>query len=624
MTGHRAIKDSGLERRLFKSRLVIIAALVGAGLLGLVGRLAYLQVYAYEHFATLSEDNRVRLVPLPPPRGLIYDRNGVLLARNLPQYRLELVPEEIDDLGATLEQLRGLVDIRPVDIERFRSAVQRQQPFQGAPLRFNLGEQELARIAVNRHRFPGVAIKAHLGRHYPLARHGAHAVGYVGRLSEGDLARLDRRHYQGTSHVGKLGVERHYERRLHGEAGLEQVEVNAQGRRLRVLEREPPVPGEDIVLTLDARLQLVAETALDGRPGAVVAMDPGNGEVLALASIPSFDPNPFVNGLAERDYRALRDDPARPLFNRALAGQYPPGSTIKPVMALAGLEHGVVEPDERMFAGPYYRLPNRSRKYRDWKAGGHGWVDLGKAITQSCDVFFYDLAYRLGIDRMAAFLGRFGLGERTGIDVGGEASGLVPTREWKRGAHGEPWYPGETVIAGIGQGYMLTTPLQLATVAATLATRGERYRPHLLHAVTGSAGGEFEVVQPEALPPVGLSQDGHWQQVIEPMVGVMHEPNGTAYWTAGRDAAYEMAGKTGTAQVFGLEEGEEYDAEAIQRRLRDHALFLAFAPAQDPRIAVAVIVEHGGGGGSVAAPVARAVMDYYLLALDHWDGQARG
>lgn len=612
MVPHEAIKNPLLERRLFQHR----ALLAGAAMVLLVSvsliRLAYLQIVHHEHYATLSTDNRVRLVALPPPRGLIYDRNGVLLAENLPAYRLEITPSEVGDLEQTLHGLSQIIRLDEGDLRRFRTEVGRKQPFQGIPLRFNLSEEEVARFAVNRYRFPGVEINARLGRHYPLSSRGVHAMGYVGRINVEDLKQLNSNNYTGTSHIGKVGIERYYEDLLHGEVGYQEVEINAQGRVLRVLAEQPPVPGKDIVLSLDASLQQVAEESLGSENGAVVALDPNSGEILALVSTPTYDPNLFVNGISSRDYQRLRNDPDRPLFNRALTGQYPPGSTIKPFVALAGLDYGVTWAERTIWAGGYYSLPNGRRRFRDWKRGGHGEVDMSKAITQSCDVYFYDLAYRLGIDRMHDFLAKFGFGARAGVDGSGERSGLLPSRDWKRQAHGQPWFPGETVIVGIGQGYLLATPVQLARATGMLASRGRVAQPHFLHASRDPRTGAFTPRAEELGPQIVLQDAHYWDQVIEAMIAVTRKRNGTAF-RIGRDAPYTIAGKTGTAQVFSLKKDQRYDAETLDKKLHDHALFIAFAPAEAPEIAVAVVVENGGHGGSAAAPVARRVMDYYLL-----------
>lgn len=612
MASHDTIKNPYLEQRLFAGRALTAAFVIIALLLVFLGRMIYLQIVNHDHFTTLSRDNRVRVVAIPPPRGLIYDRSDVLLAENLPNYSLEVTPSQVKNLDETLANLTSLMDIAESDIKKFRSEVARKQSFQNIPLKFNLSDEELSRFAVNRHHYPGVEVTARLGRHYPLVGVGVHALGYVGRISESELQRVDANNYNGTSHIGKLGIEKHYEKHLHGKVGYQHVEINAQGRILRVLRQQPPVRGIDLVLTLDSNLQRVAEQALGNYNGAVVAMAPNSGEVLALASVPTYNPNLFVNGISPLAYKNLRSNPERPLFNRALTGQYPPGSTIKPLVALAGLDYGVTWAEKTLTAGGYYRLPNDSRRYRDWKRGGHGIVNMSKSITQSCDVYFYDLAYKLGIDRLHTFLAEFGLGSRNGIDSTGESSGLLPSREWKQQARGQPWFPGETVITGIGQGYMLVTPLQLATATSILATRGKRITPRLLKAIRNSGKDIFEPYIGKQLDSLQLQQEEFWNQVISPMVDVTQKTNGTAY-RIGKDAPYKIAGKTGTAQVFGLKQHQEYDAEKLEKKLHDHALFIAFAPADKPKIAVAVIVENGGSGGKIAAPVARKVMDYYLL-----------
>jgi penicillin-binding protein 2 len=616
MSARQAIKNHQQEQRLFLVRVIIILVMLLLLFGLLAARLTYLQVVSYSHFTTLSQNNRVRLEAVPPPRGLIYDRNGVVLAENRPSYQLEVTLEQVADLEATLDALAEFIPMEEFEIARFRRELRGKRPFQAVPLKLNLSDEEVAVFAINRHRFPGVDIQARLARHYPLGEEFAHVVGYVGRIDERELARLDRRNYSGTTHIGKIGVERYYEDLLHGQVGHQQVEVNAQGRVLRVLERVSPVPGQDLVLTLDAGLQAAAREALDGRNGAIVVLDPTTGEVLAMVSKPGFDPNLFVHGIPAPVFNALREDRYQPLFNRALSGQYPPGSTLKPIIGLAGLENDVITAGRTMYARGYYMLPNDDRRYRDWRREGHGLVNLDKAIAQSSDVYFYDLGYRLGIDRMSPFLGMFGLGERTGIDTTGERPGLLPSREWKRATQNMPWFPGETLITAIGQGYMLTTPLQLATVTGTLAMRGERMRPHVLRGIIDPQTGDLQLREPVSDPPVRLRDAAHWDQVLQPMVNTVHRPNGTAYWSTGRGMAYVMAGKTGTSQVFGLADDEEYDEEEVAKHLRDHALFIGFAPAEAPRIAVAVIAEHGGSGGRIAAPIARKVMDYYLLERD--------
>ncbi len=606
------LKDHFLEYRLFSRRVISLLMFSGLLLLVLFSRLLYLQVIAHEHFTTLSEDNRVKLRAIAPSRGLIYDRNGIILAENLSSYRLEITAEQVNDIPATLAALEEIIHIRDIDRSRFEKLLKRKPRFEAVPLRFHLSDEEVARFSVNRHRLPGVDIHAGLARHYPLGSLGVHALGYVGRIDERDLKTLDSSNYSGTSHVGKTGVEKTFETVLHGTVGLEHVETTAQGRVLRVLRRTPPIPGNNLYLTLDSRLQADAEKALGDYAGSAIALDPKTGDILAMVSLPVYDPNPFVNGIEYADYTALREDDKEPLFNRSLRGQYPPGSTVKPFIGLAGLEQGITGHTSSTYCPGFYTLPGSSRKYRDWKRTGHGTVKLGDAIAQSCDVYFYDLALSMGIDRIHDYMQHFGFGSRTGIDIQGELSGLLPSPGWKRTHRGEPWYPGETIITGIGQGFFLSTPLQLAVATATLANRGLRVKPNIIHAEqqTGSS-----VLQPHPRrrdTTIAMNDPEHWDAIIDSMVHVVHGERGTAR-RIGLDSPYRIAGKTGTAQVFGLKQEEEYDAEAIAEKLRDHALFIAFAPVDDPQIVVAIIVENGGSGAAVAAPIARTIMDSYLL-----------
>lgn len=607
--------EEGQDQRRFSVRVLVAMLILSLLMLTLGVRLFTLQVGAHEHFTTLSENNRLRIEPIPPTRGLIFDRNGVLLAENRPAYQLEVTVEQAGDLDELLARLSSLVDLSPLEIERFRASVRQRRPFQPVLLKANLDDETVARIAVARPELPGVEIEARPVRHYPLGADFAHVVGYVGRINEQDLLRLDTRNYAGTSHTGKTGVERYYEDILHGTTGHKQVEVNAQGRVIRELSVVPPTPGQDLALSIDVELQRAAHDALAPQDGAVVVMDTATGEVLAMVSNPGFDPNPFVNGISHQDFAALQLDPHKPLFNRALSGQYPPGSTLKPLVGLAGLEEGVTTAERRMFATGYFQLPGHERRYRDWRRGGHGWVDLSRAIAVSSDVYFYDLGHKLGIDRMAPMFGAFGIGSRLGIDATGERPGILPSREWKRSVKNLPWFPGETVITAIGQGYMLTTPLQLADVASTLANRGQRVQPRLLRAIRDGSNGE-SVMQPvRHLAPV-IASDTHWDVIHEAMIESVHARHGTAWGSIGSSPPgdYRIAGKTGTSQVFSLAPDQEYDEDELDRLLWDHALFLAYAPAEDPEIAVAVLAEHGGSGGRVAAPIARAVIDSYLAS----------
>ena len=601
-----------MEFRLIRRRLVMSAVAILVLITIVLIRLYVLQVVDYEHFSTLSDSNRVRIKALPPARGLIFDRNGVVIAKNLPAYRLEIVSEQVDDIEDTLKRLKKWGDYSDQDLKRYRQSSKRRRPFESIPLRLNLNDDEVARLAVNLHKFKGVEINARLARNYPLDGLGVHALGYVNRIDLDDLSQVNEINYAGTSHIGKLGVERYYEKELHGTVGVQQVEVNAKGRTLRVLDEKPPIPGSNLHLTIDSKLQMVAEQAFEDYTGSVVAIDPNNGEILALASMPTFDPNLFVNGISVKDYDGLRNSPRRPLFNRALSGQYPPGSTVKPFYGLAGLESSSVSKNQKLFCGGYYLLPNEERKYRDWKKEGHGSVDLKDAITQSCDVYFYDMAYRMGIDQISAFMDKFGFGQKTGVDSTGEKSGLLPSREWKRTTQSMPWFPGETLNTGIGQGAFLVTPLQLANSMAALSIKGKRFRPRLVRAIEAVDVEDPREIESKVVAQYELVKDLNWQHILKSMKNVVHGVRGTAYpisW----GLQYSAAGKTGTAQVYGIAQDEEYDEETVAEKLRDHALFVSFAPADDPQIAVAVIVENGSHGGSVAAPIARKVMDAYLL-----------
>ncbi len=610
------LKDHWREQRLFLARVLASGAIVVGLTLFVMVRLVDLQVLRFEHFSELSRGNRVRIEPLPPTRGLIYDRNGIVLAENLPSYQLEMIPEQVDDIDASLEALVGLGLLQADDLERVRTDIRRQPNFRPVALRYRLSEEEVARFAVRRQQFPGVEIQARLIRHYPYGSVAVHALGYVGSVSQADLQRLEPGDYAGTTHTGKIGVEFAQEDALHGSVGYRQVLVNAQGRILQELERTSPSPGSDVFLTLDLELQLAAEAALAGRRGSIVAIDPRNGHVLALVSQPGYDANLFSAGISTREYRGLQEDPDIPLFNRALRGLYPPGSTIKPVLGLAGLHYGAVAPWQRVYCLGYYTLPGSSHRFRDWKRGGHGPMNLHDAVAQSCDVYFYELALKLGIDNMHDFLDGFGLGHRSGIDVPAEKAGTLPSREWKRNnfrrREDQVWFPGETLITGIGQGFLQTTPLQLAQMTAFIAGRGQAFRPTLVAAVSDPASSDMLEFEPEALTPVEVSDPALWDAAIEGMIEVMHGPRGTAR-AAGADAPYRIAGKTGTAQVVNIAQDEKYDAEELDERLRDHALFIAFAPAEDPRIAVSVLVENGGSGSGTAAPLAREVLDNYLL-----------
>lgn len=603
------LKDHSGESWLFAQRVVIAGVLVLVAMLIVIARLVQLQIGNYAHLSTLSRYNQVRLEPLPPTRGLIYDANGILLAGNYSSRSLEIIPEEIRDLDATIAELGALIEIEETDLKRFARLRKQRRRFEEIPIRTNLTQEEVARFAVKGHRFPGVAVRARLLRTYPLGEYTAHVLSYVSRINAQELKRIDASNYAGTNHIGKGGVEQAHEDLLHGTVGYRQVEVNAEGRTLRVLEQHPPKAGQHLQLYLDSRLQQDAHAALGDRRGAVVAIDPRTGGVLALVSRPSFDSNLFVEGISSADYKTLRDSPDKPLFNRAIRGQYPPGSTIKPFIGLGGLETGGLT--NVKWCSSYYRLPGHPHKYRCWNRWGHGTVTLEKAIVQSCDVYFYKLAHGMGIDRLHAFLAGFGFGARTGIDVVGELGGLLPSREWKLSARNQPWFIGETLLVGIGQGPFLATPLQLAVATAAVAARGRLIRPRVVRA-TGTPGPAEEREFPAQVRQLQVSSR-HLDSMIASMVKVVRNRRGTAKRI--RTNAYGIAGKTGTAQVFSIRQKERYRESEVAEHRRDHALFVAFAPVEDPRITVAVIVENGGHGGAVAAPVARRVIDSYLLRM---------
>jgi penicillin-binding protein 2 len=604
------LKDSIRESQAFLTRSIVAGLIVLTAVLVLVWRMVQLQVVEHQHFTTLSRDNRVKVLPLPPTRGLIFDRNGVLLAQNRPAYSLEITPEQVGDLEETIEELGRIIEISDDDRERFWELKQRKRRFDSVPIRVNISQEETAQFSVHRHRFPGVDIKAQLLRHYPFEDITTHVLGYVGRISQRDIERIDASNYAGSSHIGKIGVEKTYESALHGEVGLEQVEVNAAGRRVRTLTQTPPEPGVDIHLHLDIGLQEVATRAFGENIGAAVAIDPQTGGVLAFVSQPGYDPNEFVEGISSKNYKALQQNDSRPLYNRALRGQYPPGSTVKPFMGLAGLELQAIQFDSTTYCPGFYQLPGNTHRYRDWKKSGHGPMDIESAIVQSCDVFFYKLAHDLGVDKLNQYLGQFGFGARTEIDLTGESSGLLPSRAWKRRARRQPWYPGETLIMGIGQGYFLSTPLQLAAATAAIANNGTFLEPRVVDHLRSRETGEINPI-PVRARPIQIERPAHWQDVQLAMIEVVEGQRGTAKRIRSTD--YRIAGKTGTAQVFTVAQDEEYNEEEIEKKLRDHALFVAYAPADDPKIAVAVVVENGGSGSAVAAPIARTIMDAYLV-----------
>ena len=603
------LKDHERDTRLIRSRMLFAAlALVFLTLL-LMARMYYLQVVQFEHHSTLAENNRIHVQSLPPTRGMIYDRNGLVIADNRASFSLTLTRERAGDWEQVLNSIIEILQLEPESRELFEKRIrQGRRPFEPVPVMFELSEEQIARIAVNQFRLPGVEVAASLVRYYPQKEHFAHSVGYVGRINENELKRLDPVNYSGTHHVGKTGIERFYEEQLHGQVGYEEVETNARGRVLRVLNRVEPVSGQDIYLTLDSRLQEAAELALDGRRGAIVALDPNTGEVLAMVSQPSFDPNPFVTGISFKAYGLLRDSPDQPLFNRGLRGLYPPGSTIKPMMAVAGLDAEVITPASRVFDPGFYKLPNHEHRYRNWNRYGDGWVALDLALARSNDTYFYDLAHKLGVDRIHEYMTRFGFGQRVALDMFEETAGLMPSRDWKRSRYRQPWYPGETLILGIGQGYMQATPLQLAQSTSLMASKGRWISPHLARSV----GGVQPIVDAQMPDDIVLRDKNIWRAVQQGMEDVLHGTRGTAR-KVGDSALYRIAGKSGTAQVVAIKQGERYNRDKVQERHRDHALFIAYAPAEKPAITVAVMVENGESGSGVAAPVAKQVLDAWLL-----------
>jgi penicillin-binding protein 2 len=605
------IKDHFRESRLYNARLSIIGVIVVTLIFALILRLAYLQVFAHRHYETLSQANRIKPIPIQPPRGLILDRNGVILAQNYPVYTLEIIPEQVDDMNTLLEELGQIVNLNEADLKNFRKQLRERPRFENLLLRSHLTEEEAARLAVKRTYFSGVELEARLRRHYPLAGLGVHFLGYVGRINEQEQEQIDKAAYRGMEYIGKLGLEASYEKTLLGQVGFEKVETNAHGRSLRIVERIAPVAGKNLYLSIDAKLQALAEQALGKRRGAIIAMEPATGGILAFVSTPTYDPNPFVQGIDPNSYQGLLDDPDKPLINRVLNGQYAPGSTIKAFLGLAALEQDGFNPDRPVVCPGWFSLPGSSHQFRDWKKGGHGAVTLHDAVVQSCDVYFYKLAVAMNIDGMKKFLAPFGFGKKTGVDLFNESEGILPSPEWKA-ARKQIWYPGETVITGIGQGSILVTPLQLADAMSGLANQGVRMKPQLVRAIVDAKTQTRRETEPVVTTQIPLKDRHNLEIQIQNLTDVVHTNRGTAYGI-GYNSPYKIAGKTGTAQVKSVAQGQSYSEKATPERYRDHALFVSFAPVGDPKVAVSVIVENGGHGSSVAAPIARKVMDYLLL-----------
>ena len=612
----KRMKNTHLEKQVFNLRLIVAVFIIFTLFILLFGRLVYLQVTNYQYYSDLSAGNRIRIEPIPPNRGLIYDRNGVVLAENIPTFELVIIPEETEDIALTIANIEQFIELSEEQKSRFQRQKKRYRSFEKIPLLHHLSEEDVAAIAANMADLPGVHIRAQLSRYYPLGPETVHVVGYMGGINDKDIQRIDSRAYSGTSYIGKRGIEQTFENQLLGTVGYRQFLTNARGRMLEVIKDDPPTSGKNLQLTLDISLQKIAGEIMKDQRGAVVALNPQNGEILALVSSPSYDGNGFSKGLTQAEFDLLLNNPDKPLLNRAISGLYPPGSTVKPMIGLAGLELGKTNKAHATYCPGFFKLPENERPYRDWKRSGHGYVNLFSAITQSCDVYFYELALELGIDRLHDYLQQFMLGKIIDPEIRGSKKGLLPSREWKKSHFKNPadkvWFPGETVITGIGQGYMLMTPLQLATATAIVANRGEYHQPHLIKRI----GTEYQLdFSDEAKHFTTVkARKENWDEIIASMESVVHGKKGTARHIS-MGLNFQMAGKSGTAQVFTLGEDQEYDAEELAERLRDHSLFIAFAPIKNPQIAVAVIVENGGGGSSVAAPIASKVIQAHLASM---------
>jgi penicillin-binding protein 2 len=618
------IKNIRAEKQLFVVRGIAAAVIAGLLLLVVAGRLFYLQVFKHDYYATLSQGNRIRTEPIPPSRGLILDRHGVVLADNLPAFQVELVREQVgdtQDLDAALGRLVDIGLLRKEEVSNIRRTILVHKVFESVPIKLQLNDEEMALFAVHRYQFSGVDIRTRLARHYPLREIAVHAIGYVSAITEQDMKQIDSAEYAGTSLIGKLGVEGAYEAQLHGKPGSKEILVNAAGRPVEKqgdfapqLNSRAPIAGADLILGLDIRVQKVAEEALAGKRGSVVALDPRTGDIIALASTPGFDPNDFVRGLSVAQYNVLQNDIDKPLLNRALRGAYPPGSTVKPLYALAAQVYGVISPLQTEYCPGFFMLRGSSNKYRDDKK--HGSLNMRQAIAESCDVYFYKVAERMGIDHMDVFMKTFGYGSLTGIDIPGEKPGLYASPEWKRHnfkrAADQVWFPGETISMGIGQGPITVTPLQQAHFAAEIAEKGQIIAtPRLVTATRAPGSDAITPRNPEMMKPINIADADQWAVVYDGMLGAT-SAGGTAY-VAGLGAKYKIAGKTGTAQVFTIKQTENTRAKIVDERKRDHAWFIAFAPADDPKIAISVLVENGGFGAAAAAPIARKVLDAFLL-----------
>jgi penicillin-binding protein 2 len=614
------LRNPQLEQHFFRRRLLIAGAFVILAFGGLLGRFVYLQLIQHQHYQTLAESNRIAIVPIVPNRGVLTDRNGIVLAQSFSAYTLEVTPSRVKNLDETIDALATVVDVQPRDRKRFKRLLEETKNFESLPLRTRLSDEEVARFAVNRYRFPGVDIKARLFRQYPFAEVASHVTGYISRINDKDVERIDSwnetANYKGSDYIGKVGVELAYERELHGTTGWEEVEVDAGGRAVRTLSRTPPISGNNLRLALDIKLQQAAEAAFGDRRGALVAIEPSTGDVLAFVSKPGFDPNLFVDGIDPANWDLLNESPDKPMLNRPLRGAYPPGSTIKPYLALAALTSGKRTAAQTIFDPGFYQIAGAAHRFRDDKPGGHGYVDMTKSIVVSCDTYYYMLAGDTDIDDTYAFMSQFSFGHKTGIDIEGELTGVLPSRAWKRDRFHDKWYLGDSISAGIGQGYNAFTPIQQAAAIAMIANNGVAFAPHLVKSIENVRDGSVRQIAAEPTRTLKVKPE-YLELIRNALVGVTKEGTSAKVFVG---AQYVSAGKTGTAQVFSLK-GEKYSTR-IDERLRDHAWYVAYAPADAPKIAIAVLVENGGFGADAAAPIARAVFDYYLLGKKTTTGTA--
>lgn len=609
----QTIRDHTAEANLFARRAVIALLIVAVLLTVVISNLYHLQVRQFEDYQTRSNGNRIKVLPVAPNRGLILDRNGVILAENVPVFTLDVIPEEVDDIEALLSEVRTIINISDEQIDDFNAKLKGQRRFKPVALKTRLTEEDVAQFAVHQHRFPGIKINARLARYYPFGSALTHVVGYVARINRNDLNKLEESgqaaNYAATHDIGKLGIERFYEERLHGQVGFQQVEVNNQGRILRTLDFQPPIPGQDLVLNIDIELQMEVQRLVGERRSAIIVSEPKTGAVLAMYSNPSYDPNLFVHGISSRNYNALLNSDARPLINRTTQGQYPPASTIKPHLALVGLETGTINSETQMDDRGRYRIPNVDHVWRDWKRGGHGEVDVIKSVEVSCDTFFYDLAFNLGIDTISTAMMEFGFGDYSGIDIHEESDANMPSRGWKRAAMNEPWYIGDTIPVGIGQGFWTATPMQINTSINMLINRGEKILPQILRGVRHNETTVLEGIK--TARPIAIVKPENWDMILDSMYGTVNREHGTAR-TAFAGTPYISAGKTGTAQLFTVGQDEEYKEEEVALHLRDNAMYVGYAPYENPEISVTVVLENAGGGSSNAAPLSRQITDFYF------------